>query len=194
MSCQVFQDKTDARGADKLPGSEIDPHLRVYDISGGVHKTKFPRKSSNGTVRMVWKCCGQTNKGNKCRFVDFSSNHLIKHIKQHHNPRKENKEKRSVPKNKRKIKTTRTILRKELSDQKWKYQDSYVSESLRAQVDVYGGIKEDLFYEESVMSQASTTDTTPNKNDSILGLYPSVLESALEQIDENFFVQSLFAE
>jgi len=81
-----------------------------------------------------------------------------------------------------------------LSDQIWKYQDSYVSESPGAQVDVYGGIEEDLLYEESVMSQASTTDTTPNKNDSILGLYPSVLESALEQIDENLFVQSLFAE
>jgi len=190
MSCQVFQDKTDARGPDKLPGREIDPHLRVYDTSGGVHKTKFPRKSSNGTERMVWKCCGLTNKGNKCRFVDFSSNHLIQHIKQHHNPRKQNKEKRY----KGKIETTRTILIKELSDQIWKYQDSYVSESPGAQVDVYGGIEEDLLYEESVMSQASTTDTTPNKNDSILGLYPSVLESALEQIDENLFVQSLFAE
>ena len=200
MSCQVFSDKTDARGPKKLPGTEIDPHLRKYDIRGGVNKTKFCRTSSDGSKKIVWKCFGQTKEGTSCRFLEFCSHHMRQHINKNHCDHdpltlpgndvmvKEKKSSRSVPKNQRQL------LIKELSDQPWKYQDSYVPKSPRAEVDVDRGIEEDFFYDESGMSGASKTDTTPNKNDSRLGLHPFVLESALEQIGENSFVQSLFAE
>jgi len=88
----------------------------------------------------------------------------------------------------------RKIIIGEISDQKWKYQDMYAPNSPCRDVPASGGIEEDFFYDESGMSQASTTDTTPNKNDSSLGLHPFVLESALDQIGVNSFVQSLFAE
>jgi hypothetical protein len=200
MSCQVFSDKTDARGPAKLPGTEIDADLRNYDTSGGKHITKFWRISNDGTRKLIWKCFCRTKDGNKCRFVDFSASHMKSHIYKNHCDNdpptlpendvmiKKKKPRRSVPHNQRKI------LINELTDQPWKYQDSYVPKSPSAEVDVDRGVEEGFFYDESGMSGASTTDTTPNKHDSKLGLHPLVLESALEQIAENSFVDSLFAE
>jgi len=81
----------------------------------------------------------------------------------------------------------------EKSDQDWKYQDKYVPISRFLDVHVYGGMDADFSYDRSEESQPSTTDTTPNKNDSSLVLDPLVLESASDQMDVNSFVQTLFA-
>jgi len=81
----------------------------------------------------------------------------------------------------------------EKSDQDWKYQDKYVPISRFLDVHVSGGMDADFSYDRSEESQPSTTDTTPNKNDSRLVLDPLVLESASDQMDVNSFVQTLFA-
>ena len=229
MSLQVFFDQKEDGKPTKLPGVELCPEGRVYKNMDNPEKVSFLRKSLEREIR-VWKCFGETEKGEKCRFLALSSAHLKQHLQTNHYDRhlkgrlKSNHDggdpltlpenevvlektspengvvlqktvskrryvmvKRRNPENPRKVKL-------DISDQMWKFQDMFVGNSDALDVQVSSGIHGDFFYDESEQSQASTTETTPTKNDSSLGSHSLVLESALENIDASSFVQSLFAE
>jgi len=206
MSLQVLFHKKDDWKSKLLPGFELNPGNRVYKHLGNKDHQSFMRENGDGHRVRVWTCSGHTKNGKKCRYLGLSSSHLKEHKKNNHDifdpltlPEndvvvKEPSSKRHyVMKNGRKSDKNKTY-EGEKPDQMVKFQDMYVPRSPCGDVPASGGIEEDFFYDESGMSQASTTDTTPNKNDSRLGLHPFVLKSALEQIGENSFVQSLFAE
>jgi len=206
MSCQVLFYKKDEWKSKQLPGFEVDPSKRVYKHLGNRDHQSFMRENGDGHKIRVWTCCGLTKKGNNCRYLGLSSSHLKQHNKNNHDnfdplnlPQNDVVLNEPISKRHYEMKKGRQSGRRKSykgvkPDQMWKFQDMYVPNCPCSDVPASGGIDVDFLYDESGMSGASTTDTTPNKNDSKLGLHPLVLESALEQIGEKSFVESLFAE
>ena len=167
------------------------PENRVFKTLDNPKMTSFIRKSSPGPGVRVWKCCGKTKELNDCIFLNFSLSHLQGHVKRNHGdddpltlPEDVEVVKKTltedvevvkkclskrphvlkVLKGRRKPGSAMNHVGEKRPDQKWKYQDMYVRNGHSLDVHVYGGINEDFFYDESEKSQASTTDTTPNKN------------------------------